>query len=492
MTPQLDLLLINPNGRKQIYQGLSNDLAAIEPPTWAILIASYLRKNGCSVEIIDADAECLSPEQVAERVAASNPRMVAVVVHGQQPSASTQNMPAARATCQAIKDRSGTPIMMLGTHPSALQERTVLEEPVDWVCEGEGPLSILPLLQNARSNSIHAYKSAKGLWWKERGVIYHNQPAPLLQDLGNEYGSLAWDLLPMNKYRAHNWHCWDDITKRQPYASFYTSFSCPMGCTFCCIAAPYGGSGKGYRRFNPDWVIAEIDTLVTRYGVRNIKFIDEMFVLNEAHVLGICDLIIERVYDLNVWAYARSGTVRDSMLEKLKKAGFHWLGLGIESASSYVRDGVDKSFGKRDIKKVVKKVKDAGICIGANYIFGLPDDTHKTMKDTLDLALELCTDWANFYGAMAYPGSQLYRDALAKGWALPDSWIGYSQHAYETQPLPTAVLTSAEVLRFRDEAFQTYFTNTAYLSYIERRFGDGTLQHVKDMVTIPLPRKLYS
>lgn len=164
-----------------------------------------------------------------------------------------------------------------------------------------------------------------------------------------------------------------------------------------------------------DSVIREIDELVTKYGVRNIKMADEMFILNERQVLGICDLIIKRGYDLNIWAYARIDTVKDSMLKKLKQAGVNWLGIGIESASKYVRDGVDKSFGKKDIKEIFDKIRAADINIGANFIFGLPDDTLTTMQETLDLAIELCPDWANFYSAMAYPGSKLYDLAITNG-----------------------------------------------------------------------------
>ena len=58
-------------------------------------------------------------------------------------------------------------------------------------------------------------------------------------------------------------------------------------------------------------MIRELDLLTGKYGVRNIKFVDEMFVLNRNHVLGICDRIIERGHDLNIWAYARVDTVKD-------------------------------------------------------------------------------------------------------------------------------------------------------------------------------------
>src|SRR5579871_3815133 len=91
---QIDLVLVNPNSKKKVYQALSNDLSAIEPPVWAGLMATFVRKKGYSVVIVDAEAEHLSPEETAQRVREIKPRLVAIVVYGHQPSASTQNMAA--------------------------------------------------------------------------------------------------------------------------------------------------------------------------------------------------------------------------------------------------------------------------------------------------------------------------------------------------------------------------------------------------------------
>jgi len=165
--------------------------------------------------------------------------------------------------------------------------------------------------------------------------------------------------------------------------------------------------------------------------------------------------------------------------------------LGIESGSKHVRDGVEKGrFGSTEILKVVRKIQGAGINVIGNYIFGLPDDTHESMQETLDLALEANCEFANFYCAQAYPGSKLYGMAVEKRWQLPDSWIGYSQHSYETLPLRTEALTSAEVLKFRDDAFHHYFTNEAYLALVRRKFGEDVVSHIRDMTKIRLRRKL--
>lgn len=486
----VDIILINPGSRQSVYQELGDQLSAIEPPSLAALFATYLRNRGMTVAIVDAPANNLPPEGVAQTIAENfNPVLIVLVVYGFQPSASTQNMLAAGEICLALKERvPNCKIMMTGTHPAALPEQTMREESIDFVCDREGPETIYLTTQALKSTNSD-FSTIHSLWYRISGIITSNPPRGLIKNLDIEMPIPAWDLLPMDKYRAHNWHCFEHILERKPYASLHTSLGCPFKCSFCCINAPFGKSS--YRLWSPDSVIKQIDVLVSRYGVKNIKFVDEMFVFNSSHVFGICDKIIERGYDLNIWAYARIDTVRDEFLEKLNRAGFRWLALGIESGSRHVRDGVSKGrFGYKDIVQTVRKIQNAGINVIGNYIFGLPDDTHESMKETLNLALEINCEFANFYSAMAYPGSQLYSLALEKNWELPSSWIGYSQHSYDCHPLRTESLTSADVLRFRDDAFLEYFSSPSYLNMVNQKFGREVMLHIQDMTTVKLKRRL--
>ena len=484
MSKPLDVLLVTPPSRVQVYQELSRDFAAIEPPVWSGLIATYLRQQSCSVAILDAEAQGLTHQQTAEQIAAIAPRLAVFVIYGQQPSASTQCMPAGRKVCAILNALADIPTLVMGTHPSALPKRTLLEEPYTYVCQGEGPATILGLIVALRAPQ-HSLRDVPGLWHLEEGNAVGNAPAPLFPNLDHDLPGQAWDLLDMSRYRAHNWHCFGNPESRTPYASLQTSLGCPFTCSFCCINAPF--STPMLRVWSPDNVIGQIDRLVREYGVSNIKIPDEMFVLNRRHVIGICDRIIERGYRLNIWAYARVDTVQDEVLEKLARAGFTWLGLGIESGSQHVRDGVEKGrFGEREIIATVDRIRSHGIHVAANYIFGLPDDTLESMRATLDLALTLNTEWSNFYCAMAYPGSALYGLAKQHQWRLPDDqggpgWIGYSQHAYECLPLPTDSLTATQVLDFRDRAFLEYFGHPSYLAMLQRTFGTRIVAHVAEM-----------
>ena len=117
----------------------------------------------------------------------------------------------------------------------------------------------------------------------------------------------------------------------------------------------------------------------------------------------------------NIMKFNTESIKVNEMLKKMSKSGFKWLALGIESSSKHVRDGVVKGrFDNYDIEGIVKKVRDMGFYVGANYIFGLPDDNEDSMKETLDLSLRINSEWTNFYSGMAYPGSQLYPMAKKK------------------------------------------------------------------------------
>lgn len=490
MAEKIDLLLINPGGREQIYQSLGNELTAVEPPLWCRLIGGYVRDRGYSIAILDTEAENCGPQTAAERVRQLSPRLVAMVVFGHQPSASTQQMVGAGMACRAIKELlPDQPIIMVGSHVSALPERTLREEKVDFVCKGEGPRTIVQLIEALKAEKPADFATVEGLGWWQGGTVTVNRSPALIEDLDGDLHGHVWDLLPMDRYRAHNWQCFHDLSTRKPYASIYTSLGCPYKCSFCCINAPF--DVNRYRMRSPQAVVAEIDFLYHSHGVRTFKIVDEMFVLNERHVMGICDLLIQGGYsDLNIWAYARVDTVKPRMLEKLRRAGFRWLALGIESGSKHVRDGAQKALKHDDIVSIVREIQKADIAVIGNYIFGLPDDDLETMRATLDLAKELNCEFGNFYSAMAYPGSPLYDTALARGWALPAAWSGFSQHSYDCQPLATEKVSAADVLKFRDAAFHEYFENPPYLDMVSQRFGPETRAHVEDMARVRLRRQL--
>ncbi len=488
MKKNLDLLLVNPGARPQVYGKLGTSLSGIEPPLWCALLAAYIREQGYSVKILDAEAENLSPEATAVKVAEYNPLLAGIIVLGSNPSASsTPKMTAAGEVLRAIKNKAPDIRTIIGgLHPSAIPEQTLQEEAADFVCRGEGFFTLHKLLEYFKSGGKVRLGDIPGLFYRKNGKILSNPLAPLVNP--DDLPMAAWDLLPMDKYRAHNWHCFQHIDRRQPYAIIYTSLGCPFNCTYCNIHALYNDK-PGLRLRKPENVVAEIDYLVKNHGVKNIKFLDELFAINEERVISICDLLIAGDYNLNIWAYARIDTVSEKMLKKMKKAGINWLAYGFESASEKVRRDVAKKTGEDTTKKAIEMTRAAGIFIMANFIFGLPEDDFETMQATLDMAKEYNFEYVNFYVAMAYPGSQLYKDAIKYGMKLPQQWHGYGQYSEDTLPLPTKYLSPAEVLRFRDNAFREYIGRPEYLTIIEKKFGKEVVVHLQNMLRYNIRRK---
>jgi len=482
----VDIVLIKPGSQKQLYGDLSEfNLTAIEPPLWAALLAAYLREKGYSVVLYDAEVENWSYEEIAQKTIDADPILAAVIASGTNPSASTMNMTGAGKIVSSIKQSAPNINTLLGgLHPSALPQQTLSEENADFVCQGEGFFT-LPALIDALKAGADDFP-IDGLWYKKVAHVVSNQRPPLMKNL-DDVPMPAWDLLPMEKYRAHSWHCFDHIEERQPYGILYTSLGCPFKCTFCCINALFGKHTIRYRSL--DKVIDELDYLVNTYGIKNIKIIDEMFALNEKRIVSLCDQIIERGYNLNMWAYARVNTVTEKMLAKMKQAGFNWVAYGFESGNRRVIENVTKGYQIDQVGKIVDMTYGLDIHICANFIFGLPEDDYESMNETLKLMLDINAEWANIYCAMAYPGSKLYETALQKGWQLPADWTGYSQYAYKTLPLPTNYLSGAQVLSFRDYAFQSYYNSSRYLNMIENKMGSATTKHIRAMVKRKLKRK---
>jgi len=487
MSETPDMLIIRPTDRSRIYGLLDSEVSAIEPPLWSALLAAYVRRKGYSVRIIDVEAEALDPAAAAEKACSWNPTLVVFTVTGSNLSASTWHMTGARDYIRAFQTRRPTTKTLLwGLHPSALPERTLLEEKTDFVCRGEGFETLTRLLSVLKEDSGRKCFDIPGLWYVDGDRVVSNERADLIDNL-DQLPAPAWDLLPMDRYRAHNWQCLGGLSRR-PYGVIYTSLGCPFDCSFCSLKALFGSPGVRFR--SPQRVIEDIDILVRDYHVANIKVLDECFVLKERHVLDICELIIDRGYDLNIWAYARIDTVNERMLVKLKQAGFNWLCYGMESAD----DDVLGSAGKRgydadDIRRVVRMTHRAGIHILANFMFGLADDNYESMRKTLNLAKELNCEYTNFCSTKAYPGSDLYEQAIRDGAPLPDTWRGYSEYSRDSLPLPTKYLTGSEVLRFRDDAFVEFHSNPEYLKMIGEKFGAEAVEHIENVLRHKLVRK---
>ena len=166
----LDILFIHPNASKKIYQGLSNNHSAIEPPIWAGMLANHCRKKNFNVEILDCEAEKLDYISGATEIKNRKPRVACFVVYGQQPSASSQNMEGAVATSQELKKlEPSIKTIFVGGHVSALPKETLSSESsIDFVALNEGVYAISNLLKIQNLDEEKYIKKVKGIGYKDK------------------------------------------------------------------------------------------------------------------------------------------------------------------------------------------------------------------------------------------------------------------------------------------------------------------------------------
>ena len=504
----LDCIFVTASSAKDAYQGLAHKYMAIEPPTWSLLLAESCRAKNYNVEILDAIAENLTDKEVISRIKDKKPNLVLFVVYGQNPNAGTTGMIGASRTCESLKKEFTEQLIgFVGSHISALPKEVLINTQTDMVFSNEGVYALHEVLEAVRNKKN--WKNIKGIGYLDdkNSIILNPSMGIVPQDrMDEDLPGYAWDLLPYDKkpldlYRAHFWHAEFKDELRTPFATIYTSLGCVFGCEFCMINIlnrtsnedeTHAGDSRIMRFWSIDWIKRELEKL-HKYGVYTLRFADELFFFKKERYLPILKAIEENKYNFNIWAYARIDTVRKEDLKFFKKVGINWLCLGIEAGNRTVRQEISKgSFKDVKVDDIVQSIQEEDIYVLGNYIFGFPTDTIESMQETFDMAIKLNTEHANFYACTALPGSQLYFEAKKQGWYVP-SGTNYSEFAflaYDHVPLPTKTLTAAEVLRFRDEKWNEYFSNNKFLNLVEKRFGAKARQNVIEMSNIKLRRKI--
>lgn len=504
MVSRLDVVFVNADSSTAAYQGLADKFAAIEPPTWSLLLANSCRASGYKVAIIDATAERLSHQKVTERIKELDPRLVLFVVYGQNPNSGTINMVGNTECAQLLKESYGEyMVAFVGSHTSALPHDVLALPFVDIVLLNEGVYSLRNLLASDLKDDL---KKINGIGYKIDGELTLNSPEMVVptERMDIDLPGYAWDLLPfetrpLDLYRAHFWHTEYKHESRSPFAAIYTSLGCRFKCDFCMIniinrvdnGLDVASSNSPNMRFwSPTFMLSEIEKLANM-GVQHLRISDEMFFLNQRYFEPLLEGLVKKDLTMKMWSYTRIDTVRERYLELFKKAGINWLAVGIEAGNREVRREVSKgTFEMDDVSSVVQLMQKYDIGVAANYIFGFPDDNLETMKQTLDLAIELNTEMANMYPCQALPGSPLHVQAKRKGLLLPDTYQGYGFLSYETSPMDTKYISASEVVKFRDNAWKTYHSNPNFLRLIESRFGESARQGIDSLAKIKLRRRI--
>ena len=369
------------------------------------VLASVLEKNKFDVKIIDCVPENLSLEELKERIDREKPDLIGI-------TATILSYDAALETGKKLKNYK---IVIGGPHFPSVPEKVMQEECFDFGVIGEGEETILELCNALKYDKD--FSKINGLVYRENGEIKINKRRDLIKNL-DELPFPALHLYPdLKKYTPM-----PGGYKQLPFAHMITSRGCPYRCVYCDRSV----FGNRFRSQSPERVIKEIEFLVEKYGVKEIKFYDDTFTMDMERVSKICDLIIEKGIKITWSCSTRVDRVNKELLMKMKKAGCWQIDYGLESGDQRMLNIMKKGITLEQSRNAAKWTKEAGIRLRAFIILGMPGETNESIRNTIDFVKELRVDVVAFYALMIYPGNELYDMVKKEGRLLHEDYSQFS------------------------------------------------------------------
>ncbi len=243
-----------------------------------------------------------------------------------------------------------------------------------------------------------------------------------------------------------------------------TSRGCPYSCDFC--VAPIH-QGHKFREKNAKVLVDEIERGYRDFGLKFFYLWADTVTLNVKAFNAFCDELIARQLPIRWFGNARADNLTDvDFVRKLRQAGCWMLALGIETESEETRKDMMKRLDGEKIRKAVANMRTAGIRSFAFFIMGYPGETLSALDRTIDYAVELDPDFANFYPAVPYPGTALHAKAKREGWLRGEDW---SRMEYWYYLLHGNGLDEAAVMGAINRARRRFYLRPSYLA---RHAGD--------------------
>ena len=450
-------LLINPpliNGVAFTRQGRCQEredvLGTTKPPYTLALLGSMLRNAGHQVRLIDATAERLDIEQVAERIDADGFRPTLILF-----PTTTPTLDADVAAMTILKTRYGAPLFCFGPHASTTPAESMARAAtVDGMLVGEPEDGIMQL---AGLDALDRLGEIPNLTWRNADtVVAHRAHGTFAGFLDAPYP--AWDLLKLDRYSLP--------LVDKPYVLVETSRGCPYSCDFC--VAPIHQSHK-FRERSAKALVDQIERSYRELGIEFFYLWGDTVTLNVKSFTAFCDELISRNLPIQWFGNARADNLTDlSFVHRLKRAGCWMLALGIESESEDIRKDMVKRLERKKIETAFANMRAAGIKSFAFFIYGYPGETAQTMDQTTRYAIDLDPDFANFYPAVPYPGTALYEKCVRDGLLRPEE-ADWSKMEYSYYLLRGPELNDRLVMDAINTAKRRFFLRPRYIA---RHAGD--------------------
>ena len=248
--------------------------------------------------------------------------------------------------------------------------------------------------------------------------------------------------------------------KEKPFLTLQASRGCPYSCAYYC---PYPtGQGSKYRVRDAERVVSDIETLIKKYGMKGFQFRDPTFGMNKKQVAEFVRLMKERNVKVKFGIETRLDLLDKSSLKELFDIGLRNLNIGVETIHEDIA-----SINKRKLvevnhqEEIIKYCHELGIKISAFYIFGLVNDNEENIKKTIDYAIKLNTNVAQFCISCPYPGTKFYDDMKSEGLITEDNFEKYNS---VNLVFKHSNLGADQLKNLQQYAFKKYYFRAGYLA----------------------------
>jgi radical SAM superfamily enzyme YgiQ (UPF0313 family) len=348
------------------------------------------------------------------------------------------------------QNKTSAPIVLGGAHPNVMPLETLQEiSSADFLIYGEGEKSLLELINYIRTGNNN-YFEIDGLVWRRNENIIKNNPRPLIDNL-DEIPFPNREIIDQSLYRHQSF-----LTYSSKVQTIYTSRGCYGKCVYCAS----GHKLKTRVRFRSiDDIIDEFGCLKERYDIRYLLIKDDNFTINKKRVKRFCNEFKKRYPAIKWHCMCRIDTVDEELLTIMKESGLNDIFLGIESGNDNILKKAGKNITKKMIENVVSITSKLNIRTYGAFIIGLPGDSKKTIKETIDFACSLPLTIAGFSILIPYPGTKVFEEYFAgnKCKLNYENFIASSGFNYVEQYTGIVDLNPKELPKYISRAQRKFF-----------------------------------
>ena len=351
-----------------------------------------------------------------------------------------------------MANEQGCTTILGGYHPTLAPEFVAKHDYVDFTVRGEGEHTFKEVIDYIDNNKNKvSIKNIDGISYLDKdGKIIHNNERHLEHNLDN-FPMPRRDLLKGKLYTYLG------TTTRQ----VETSRGCPHNCKFCCIIKMWRNANKTttYRTKSIPRIMREVYDVYNREKPDFIFFCEDNFTINVKRTNKILDTIIRsRINNkMHFSCQSRVDTLykNPDLIEKLYKANFRQVFLGIESVHQQSLDAMNKrNTTPAMVKQVVKSLRDKGISIFGGIILGFPGETKHMVRQNIQNTIDLDLDCVQFTPITAFPGTDFYEEMKQEGMITTNNYKFYDLFH---PMMGTPELTSKEMYRLVAEAYAAYY-----------------------------------